>query len=61
MARLSKEVKQAQEDLKKLKKQLSGFDDIDIKVFNDASKNIKSLNTDIKAAQALLADLKPDL
>ena len=61
MADSLKQIKQLQKELADLKKELSGFKDIKLDNFNDASKDVKSLNTDIAAASALLKDLQPDL
>lgn len=61
MSKASDNVKKLQKDLVDLKNQLSSFKDIKLDNFNAASKDVKSLNTDIAAANALLKDLKPDL
>ena len=61
MADSLKQIKQLQKELADLKKGLSGFKDIKLDNFNEASKDVKSLNTDIAAASALLKDLQPDL
>ena len=61
MADSLKQIKQLQKELADLKKGLSGFKDIKLDNFNEASKDVKSLNTDISAASALLKDLQPDL
>jgi hypothetical protein len=56
-----KDIKEAQNRLKELKKELESFDDINIKSFDESTKDLTKLNTHIKAARALLQDLKPDL
>ena len=59
--KLNKELQEAQNKLKTLKKQLEGFDDINISIFDESSEDLTELNTQIKSAKALLQDLKPDL
>jgi hypothetical protein len=58
---LSEDIKNAQNKLKELKKELKSFDDININIFDESSEDLTELNTQIKSAKALLQDLKPDL
>jgi hypothetical protein len=59
--KFSKEIQDAQNKLKALKKELEAFDDININIFDESSEDLTELNTQIKSAKALLQDLKPDL
>ena len=59
--KFSKEIQDAQNKLKALKKELEAFDDININIFDESSEDLTELNTQIKSAKALLTDLKPDL
>ena len=59
--KFSKEIQDAQNKLKALKKELEAFDDININIFDESSEDLTELNTQIKSAKALLEDLKPDL
>lgn len=59
--KFSKEIQDAQNKLRALKKELEAFDDININIFDESSEDLTELNTQIKSAKALLTDLKPDL